>query len=74
PFRSRPSRLLTATSLAVLATALVLPFTPLAGTLGFVPPPPLFFPILLGMVLSYLLAVEGAKRWFYWRYAQTQGK
>ncbi len=65
PFRSRPSRALTATSLAVVLVAAALPFTPLASHLGFVAPPPLFFAILLVMVLSYLAAVELVKRLFY---------
>ncbi|HEX7077578.1 MAG TPA: magnesium-translocating P-type ATPase [Candidatus Eisenbacteria bacterium] len=65
PFRSRPSRLLVATSLAVVAVAILLPATPLGAGLGFVPVPGLFFLILAGVVLCYLLAVEGVKRLFY---------
>ncbi len=71
--RSRPHPLLTLTSLAVVALAIVLPYTPLAARLGFVPPPPVFFPILGGMVVSYLLAVEGVKRWFYRHFAASRG-
>lgn len=67
PLRSRPSRLLLGTSLAVVAIAVTLPFTPLAGYLGFVPPPPLFFLILAGTVLVYLAMVEAVKRRFYAR-------
>jgi Mg2+-importing ATPase len=69
PFSSRPSIVLTMTSLAVVALAAALPFTPLAPLLGFVAPPPLFFPILLAMVLCYLVAVEWVKRLFYRRFA-----
>ncbi len=69
PFRSRPHRLLAAMSLGAVALAIALPFSPLAGHLGFVPPPPAFFPVLGGLVLAYLLAVECAKRWFYRRVA-----
>jgi len=65
PFRSRPSGLLTLTSLAVVGVAVVLPFTPLGVYLGFVPPPSLFFLIVTGMVVAYLVMVEGVKRWFY---------
>jgi Mg2+-importing ATPase len=65
PFKSRPKGLLTLTSLAVVLVAMILPFTPFAAMLGFVPPPPLFFLILLGMVLCYLVMVEIAKRYFY---------
>jgi Mg2+-importing ATPase len=37
----------------------------MASYLGFVLPPPSFFVILSSMVVAYLLAVEGMKRWFY---------
>jgi Mg2+-importing ATPase len=49
--------------------ALVLPVTPFGRTLGFVPPPALFFLVLAAMVVVYLGAVEVAKRWFYRRLA-----
>ncbi|MBI3801306.1 MAG: magnesium-translocating P-type ATPase [Deltaproteobacteria bacterium] len=65
PLRSRPSLLLTVTSLTVVAVAVLLPITSLGAHLGFVPPPLTFFPILAGMVIVYLVAVEGVKRWFY---------
>jgi Mg2+-importing ATPase len=68
PLRSRPNILLTATSLTVVVIAAALPFTPIGAYFGFVAPPPLFFLILLGMVLIYLLAVEWVKRWFYQRF------
>jgi Mg2+-importing ATPase len=69
PFRSRPNPWLVACSLAVVATAALLPFTPFGAHLGLVRPPALFFLILAAMVLAYLLAVEGMKRWFYRRFA-----
>jgi Mg2+-importing ATPase len=72
PLRSRPSLLLTATSLAVVAVAILLPVTPAGVHMGFVPPPPLFFFILAGMVGVYLGAVEGVKRWFYRRVASAE--
>ena len=65
PFKSRPNIALTVTSLVVVAVAATLPFTPFAGQLGFVAPPPLFFIILPAMVLCYLVAVEYMKRYFY---------
>ena len=67
PFDSRPSRALALTSLAVVAVAIGLPFTPLGRALGFVAPPPLFFAVLLATIATYLTAVEGVKRWFYRR-------
>jgi Mg2+-importing ATPase len=68
PFRSRPSSILTATSLAVVVAATVLPYTPLGARLGFVPAPGLFFLILAGMVVAYLVMVQVVKTWFYRRF------
>jgi Mg2+-importing ATPase len=49
--------------------AVLFPFTPLGRYFGFVPPPLSFYLILSGMVLIYLLAVEGIKQWFFRRFA-----
>ena len=65
PLRSRPSLVLVATTLAVVAAGTALPFTPLGARLGFVPLPGLFFAILASMVIVYLALVQVAKRWFY---------
>jgi Mg2+-importing ATPase len=51
-----------------VAIAIALPFSPLAGYLGFEPLPPLFFLVLAGMVVFYLLIVEQVKKWFFRRY------
>jgi Mg2+-importing ATPase len=67
PLRSQPNRWLTLTSLGVVVTAMLLPFTPVAAWLGFTPLPPLFFVLLGGLVTAYLLLVEAGKRWFYKR-------
>jgi Mg2+-importing ATPase len=69
PLKSRPSRLLTATSLAVVALGALLPMTGLGRALGFVSPPPDFFLVLVAMVVAYLGGVEVVKRWFYRRFA-----
>jgi Mg2+-importing ATPase len=69
PFKSRPNPWLIACSLSVVAVAALLPFTPAGAHLGFVAPPAFFFLILIAMVLVYLLAVEGMKRWFFRRFA-----
>jgi P-type Mg2+ transporter len=65
PLNSRPYPLLTATSLAVVAVATLLPFTPIGMHFGFVPPPAKFYFILGAMVLVYLVVVELAKQAFY---------
>ncbi len=69
PFKSRPSRLLIITSISVVLVAALLPFTPLATLLGFTSPPPLFYLLLMGMVVSYLVIVQFVKRLFYQRFA-----
>ncbi len=66
PFwRSRPSAPLLITTPAVVALAVALPYSPLAGPLGFEPLPPGFLAAVGGVVVTYLLLVEVAKRWFY---------
>ena len=67
PFRSHPHRWLALTSIGVVLIACLLPFSVLAPALGFEAPPLLFFVILVGMVSSYLLMLELAKRYFYRR-------
>ena len=62
PLRSRPSVALTVTTVAVVVVGLVLPFTPLAAALGFVPLPPLYFGFLALATITYLGFVELVKR------------
>jgi Mg2+-importing ATPase len=66
PFlRSRPSTLMLVVPTSAALVGAVLPYTPLSHLLGFTPLPPLFFLILLGMILAYLVLVEVTKIWFY---------
>ena len=65
PLKSRAHPLLTATSLAVVTIAVLLPFTPIGTYFGFVPPPARFYFILGAIVLVYLFVVELAKQGFY---------
>ncbi|MGE5277505.1 MAG: magnesium-translocating P-type ATPase [Acidobacteriota bacterium] len=62
PFRSRPSKPLAITTVAVVAAGILLPYTPVAGPLGFVPLPGAFYPFLVGVTGTYLLFVEIVKR------------
>jgi Mg2+-importing ATPase len=69
PFiQSRASWPLILTSLAIVGVAAFLPFSPLAGTLGLVPLPPLYWLFLLGMLASYVLLTQVVKTWFYNKY------
>ncbi|MGN6502809.1 MAG: magnesium-translocating P-type ATPase, partial [Pseudolysinimonas sp.] len=72
PFlRSRPSLTLTLAALGVVAVGVWLPYSPLSGVLGFTALPVPFFLALVAMIVTYLLLVEVAKRWFFSRAAQT---
>ena len=62
PFRSRPSRSLTIAVIGIVVIGMVLPYTPLAGPLGFTPLSPLFFLYLIFATATYLLLVEIGKR------------
>jgi Mg2+-importing ATPase len=73
PLSSRPHAALAATSLAVVLTALILPFTALGRYFGFQQPPVEFFVILAALVVAYLGIVEAAKRIFY-RHLTTKPK
>ena len=69
PLVRKPSPWLAATSLAVVLVAMVLPYSPLASYLGFVPPAWPTLVILGALVAVYLGVAEAAKRWFYRRLA-----
>ena len=62
PLRSRPSRPLIATCLATVAVGTYLPFSPLAGVLGFTPLPAAYFGFVAIATGVYLLLVEAAKQ------------
>jgi Mg2+-importing ATPase len=68
PWESRPGAGLACGVCACVVTGAIIPFTPLAPWLGFTPLPPLFFAILVLMVVTYLGLVEVVKRWFYRRH------
>jgi P-type Mg2+ transporter len=65
PFRSRPNRWLTVTSLTVVVVSAILPLTSIGAYFGFVAPPPAFYAAVAAMAITYLFVVEQVKRWFY---------
>jgi Mg2+-importing ATPase len=70
PFwKSKPSKYLLMSSLAIVAFALFVPFTPLGELFTFVVPPPLFYVALAILLGAYLLFAEVVKNWFYKRNA-----
>jgi Mg2+-importing ATPase len=62
PLRSRPSGPLMATVLLIVAAGNLLPFSPLAGPLGFAPLPGIYFAYLAAATIAYLVLVEFGKR------------
>ncbi|MFN7085609.1 MAG: magnesium-translocating P-type ATPase [Burkholderiales bacterium] len=71
PLTSLPHPALAAVSLAVVALAAVLPFTPLGHFFGFVPPPPGFYYLLAALVAGYLVLAQVVKIAFYRRFARS---
>jgi Mg2+-importing ATPase len=62
PFiESKPSKFLILTSILIITVGIILPFSPLAGPLDFVTPPPLYFLALFVIVLVYLFTVQLVK-------------
>jgi Mg2+-importing ATPase len=55
---------LIAATLIICAIGIALPFTPLGATLGFVPLPGLFWPIVASFLLSYAILTTLVKTWF----------
>jgi len=69
PFKSRPSRPLLISVLAVVAVATVLPYTPFGRLLLFTPPPLSLLGAIAFLALTYLFLVQAVKSWFYRRHA-----
>jgi Mg2+-importing ATPase len=69
PFwKSKPGKYVVVSSLAIIAIAIIIPFTAFGETYFlFIPPPPEFFVVLAGLVVAYLVFAEVVKRWFYKR-------
>nr|WP_269143494.1 magnesium-translocating P-type ATPase [Massilia phyllostachyos] len=64
---NRPSAPLVATSLAACGIGLWLPWSPLAGPLGFVPLPPAYWWGLAPILAGYLLLTRAARSWLHRR-------
>jgi len=66
PFvRSRPSWQLAVSTLSVAVVGASLPFWRVGAWLGFAPLPPAFFGVLAGLVVVYVVLVDGTKTWFF---------
>jgi Mg2+-importing ATPase len=70
PFiQSRASNSLILTSLIIVAIGAWLTISPIAKTLGFVALPPLYWPLLAGMLLAYIVLTQIVKTWFVRKFA-----
>ena len=64
PFlRGRASWPLTITTVVIICIGVWLPYSPLAGVLGFTHLPPLYWPILLVTLLCYVVLTQIVKMW-----------
>jgi P-type Mg2+ transporter len=61
PWNNLPEPVLAASSLAALAVAMILPFTPVGGWFGFVAPPPVMLAAIGLLVVLYLGCAEWVK-------------
>ena len=55
-------------SLVIVAVGAWLTVSPLAGTLGFVPLPPLYWLLLTIMLPCYVILTQVVRTWFYRRF------
>ncbi len=62
---SRPARPLLVSTLGCAAIAIAFPFSPLAGTFGFIAPSPALLATIVVLAAVYLILVDTTKRWFY---------
>ena len=73
PFtRSHPSRGMMAVTAAVILVTIGLPYSALAGLLGFTPLSLPYLLVIFGIVALYFFSAEFTKRWFY-RQARNNG-
>ena len=64
-YKSKPSKYLIISSIAVLVIALILPYSPFAGLLGIVVLPIWTNVYLMGLVILYITTAEMTKLLFY---------
>jgi Mg2+-importing ATPase len=66
-FRSRPGTLLLASTLAMVALTLAMPYLPFHSLFGFVPLPAPLLLAMIGLTMLYVAVTEVAKKYFYSR-------
>jgi P-type Mg2+ transporter len=63
-FESLASPALITTSLVICIVGIALPFTSVGASLGFVPLPPLYWPVVLAIIGCYAILTHVTKVWF----------
>lgn len=66
-FKSRPGKGLVCASVGVILLTILLPYSPVAKSLGFIPYSPKLLAAIFMIVAMYLFSAEQVKRWFYKR-------
>ncbi len=66
-FQSRPSMTMALCTLGIMVTAILLPYSPIAPTLGLVPLPALYWVWIAGFLLIYGTLTHFVKTWFHRR-------
>lgn len=64
-YKSKPARFLFIFSIIGLMTTLILPYSPLASTLGLAPLPFLYLSIMILIAMLYGITADLLKRWFF---------
>lgn len=71
PFlQSKASKPLMISSLLIVTIATLLTILPIGDALGFVPLPPLYWLILAGMMIGYIILTQVVKTWFAHKFEQ----
>jgi Mg2+-importing ATPase len=71
PFiQSRASISVILTTFSIMAIGIIIPFTVLGESLGFVPLPLSYFPWLIGILLSYCILTQLVKAWYIKKFAR----
>jgi Mg2+-importing ATPase len=73
-FRSRPSRLLLASTLVMVGLTLLIPYLPFQAWFGFVPLPAPLLLAMIGLTALYVAVTEMAKKYFYSRLENAPGQ
>ncbi len=72
--KSRPGRGLVRATAGCLAATVALPFSPLGEPLGLARPRPAVLVLIAIIVVAYVFAAEGLKRWFFRNHAYDHGR